>query len=117
MRFLCDANVQMAVVRALRAQDHDVVRVSEMDPRMTDSRVLELARRQNRILITNDKDFGELVFLRRQLATGVMLIRLSSRDADKVAGIVTSVARNMGDRLAGQFAVLTDDRVRLRAIR
>jgi predicted nuclease of predicted toxin-antitoxin system len=68
-------------------------------------------------LITNDKDFGELVFLRRQLVTGVILIRLSSGDAEKVAEAVSSVVRNMGDRLSGQFAVVTDDRVRLRAIR
>jgi hypothetical protein len=43
MRLLRDANVQMAVVRDLRAQDHDVVRVADVDPQMTDSRVLELA--------------------------------------------------------------------------
>ena len=54
MRFLLDANVQRAVAQALRGAGHDVVRVSEVDARMPDARVLDLADRQGRILVSND---------------------------------------------------------------
>ncbi len=116
MRFLLDANVQVAVARALREARHEVVRVSEVGARMTDSQVLELARAQERIVITHDKDFGELVFLRGLPATGVMLLRLSTGDAEEVARTVVSVVRSTGERLRGQFAVVTDHRIRMRRL-
>lgn len=114
MRFLLDANVQLAVAKALRDDGHDVVRVSDVDPRMTDPAVLELARAQGRILVTNDKDFGELVFLRARSTRGILLLRLSTGDAEEVAKTVVSLVRGTGDRLEGQFAVVTDRRLRLR---
>ena len=116
LRFLLDANVQLAVARALRDQGHDVVRVSEVDPRMTDSQVLDLARAQDRILMTNDKDFGELVFLRGQSAPGILLLRLLPGDANEIAKTVLDVVRTTGNRLNGQFAVVTDRRIRLRRL-
>ena len=83
---------------------------------MTDSEVLEAARSQSRILVTHDKDFGKLVFLRRQLTTGVVLIRLSTGDPGGIATAVSSVLDEFKDRLPGQFLVITDSRVRLRRI-
>jgi len=114
LRFLLDANVQMAVAQALRQDGHDVLRVSEVNARMPDSQVLDLASKQDRILVTNDKDFGELVFLRGQLAPGILLLRLSSGDPREVAKTVVAVVRDTGERLEGQFAVVTDNRIRLR---
>ncbi len=116
MRFLCDANVQRVVAAAIREAGHDVVRVSEIGPRMRDSQVLELARNERRILVTHDKDFGELVFLRRQLATGVILLRLSTGKAEEVARALLSVVMRLGDRLEGAFVTIGDADVRLRKI-
>src|SRR3990170_1705455 len=111
MRLLCDANVARTVAEALREAGHDVVRVSEVDPTMRDADVLGLAREERRILVTHDKDFGELVYVRGQIATGVMLLRLSTGDPKGIGETAVSVIDTIGSRLEGSFAVVTDSRV------
>ena len=60
MRFLADESCDFAVVRALRADGHDVLAVSEFQQRSVDKDVMELALAENRILLAEDKDFGRL---------------------------------------------------------
>lgn len=62
MRLLADESCDFSVVRVLRAAGHDVVAVSEVALGATDDEVTDLARREKRILLTEDKDFGQLVF-------------------------------------------------------
>ncbi len=64
MKLLADENVPLATVRALQGKGLDVVMVRDVGPGATDSDVLHMARDQGRVLITLDRDFGELVFLR-----------------------------------------------------
>ncbi len=61
MRFLADESCDFAVVRALRAAGHDVVAVTEMAPAANDETVIEIALNDGRLLLTEDKDFGQLV--------------------------------------------------------
>jgi predicted nuclease of predicted toxin-antitoxin system len=62
MRFLADESCDFAVVRALRTDGRDVLAVSEFRQRSIDEEVLQLAISQKRILLTEDKDFGRIVF-------------------------------------------------------
>jgi hypothetical protein len=64
MRFLADESRDFAVVRALRAAGHDVVAVAELSPQAEDDTVMEQALSQARLLLTEDKDFGQLVYAR-----------------------------------------------------
>ena len=75
MRFLADECCDRAAVRALRASGHDVLSVSEITPRAEDSHVIRLALREKRILLTEDKDFGQLVFAHGQKTIGVIFLR------------------------------------------
>ena len=70
MRFLADENCDFAVVRALRGAGHDVLAVSEFQRRSVDSELIELAAGDDRILLTEDKDFGWLVFVARTDTAG-----------------------------------------------
>lgn len=77
MNFVADESVDRQIVERLREDGHSVIYVAEMDPGIPDEDVIRLANQQSTILITADKDFGELVF-RQALAThGVVLIRLA----------------------------------------
>ncbi|MGH7822318.1 MAG: DUF5615 family PIN-like protein, partial [Candidatus Binatia bacterium] len=58
MRFLADESCDFAVVRALRAAAHDVVAIVETAPGAEDELVMGLALREQRILLTEDRDFG-----------------------------------------------------------
>jgi predicted nuclease of predicted toxin-antitoxin system len=75
MRFLADECCDFAAVRSLRANGHDVLAVNEFQSRSIDHQVMELALAENRILLTEDKDFGWLVFAARVDSPGVILIR------------------------------------------
>ncbi|MBI2485539.1 MAG: DUF5615 family PIN-like protein [Deltaproteobacteria bacterium] len=62
MRLLADESLGFGIVRALRAANHDVLAVSEISPRAEDVDVMNLAVRETRVLLTEDKDFGQLVY-------------------------------------------------------
>ena len=64
MRFLADESCDFSVVRALRSADHDVIAIAELSPREADASVMDRAVKDSRILITEDKDFGQLVYAR-----------------------------------------------------
>ena len=66
------------------------------------------------ILITADKDFGELVFRRRQASTGVLLLRLSGLRPLSKAAVVAEVIQAYGQQLPGAFAVLSPGNIRIR---
>jgi predicted nuclease of predicted toxin-antitoxin system len=75
LRFLADESCDFAVVRSLRALGYDVIAVSEITTRSVDRELIEQAYRDQRILITEDKDFGWLVYVSQADSAGVILIR------------------------------------------
>jgi hypothetical protein len=66
------------------------------------------------VLITADKDFGELIFRQRRALTGVLLIRLWGLGPDVKAAVVSRSIREHGQELAGAFAVLSPGNIRIR---
>jgi len=88
MRFLADENVERPIVEAVRALGHDVAYVSEMSRGVDDEWLLKLANQEQYVLITNDKDFGELVYLRGQAAAGILLLRFRVEKSSVKAALV-----------------------------
>lgn len=76
MRLLADESCDFAVVRALRAAGRDVVAVVELSLRAEDEQVMDLAVREGRIVLTEDKDFGQLVYARSRATGGVLRVRV-----------------------------------------
>jgi predicted nuclease of predicted toxin-antitoxin system len=116
MRFLADENFPRAAVEALRAGGHDVAWVRVDAPGSTDEQVLAQSRSDGRVLLTFDKDFGELV-LKRGLAAsqGVILFRFPSGRPAEVAARIVTVVSARGD-WAGHFSVAEEKRVRMRRL-
>jgi predicted nuclease of predicted toxin-antitoxin system len=85
-----------------------------MKPGISDGVVLDLANRETALLLTADKDFGELVFRQHRLTTGVVLIRLAGLSSTYKAGIVVSVINERAAELLGAFAVITPGILRIR---
>lgn len=117
MRILANENVLGPVVSALRERGHDVVAIKETARGVSDRVILERARAEARLVVTFDKDFGELA-VRFGLApsTGVILLRLSGNmpHADNARAVAAITSR---EDWAGHFAVVTDDRIRVRPLR
>ncbi|MBN1459856.1 MAG: DUF5615 family PIN-like protein [Armatimonadetes bacterium] len=116
MRFLVDENIHAALVEWLRSAGHDVLYAAESLSGHPDEVLLEVARCEERILVTDDKDFGELVFHRRLVSEGILLIRLSSPQIEERLRRLGEVWRAIETHLGGRFVVLGDNKVRIRPI-
>lgn len=114
MTFLADEGVDRQIVERLRLDGHQVVYIAEMSPGITDETVLMESRISESVLITADKDFGELVFRQRQASTGVLLIRLWGLGPAMKAALVSESIQKHGQELAGAFAVLSPGSIRIR---
>ena len=116
MPLLADENVSMLVVERLRAIGLDVMAIGETSPGASDDQVLVIANREARILITEDRDFGEMIVRQRLGIRGLVLLELDRLsnvgEADRVAAIVSA----HGDKLAGNLLVIEPGRVRVRPL-
>ena len=113
LRFLADESCDFAVVRALRADGFDVYAVSEVMQRSDDRDLVELARRENRILLTEDKDFGWLVFVSAMESAGVVLIRFPGNARQTLADTIRRIVEEQGDQLRDSFVVMQPGIVRI----
>jgi predicted nuclease of predicted toxin-antitoxin system len=77
VRWLADECVAGTVVTRLREAGHDVTYMAELAPSTSDVDVIALAHREGRVLLTEDKDFGELVFRRNSPVRGLVLLRIA----------------------------------------
>ena len=116
MRFAANENVSPAVIKELRARGHDVYSAKESSPGAPDDAILTLAQAEERIVVTHDKDFGELAF-RYGLpsASGVILIRLTGASRQEDIRRTLEVIESRQD-WSGSFSVAEHGRVRMRPL-
>jgi predicted nuclease of predicted toxin-antitoxin system len=113
MRLLANENFPGEAIEALRARGHDVAWVRTEAPGSSDRQVLERAMAEDRILVTFDKDFGELAFRAGLPASsGIVLFRIRMVSPSAVAARAVAVLENRSD-WAGHFSVVSEDRVRM----
>jgi predicted nuclease of predicted toxin-antitoxin system len=113
MRFLADECCDKAVVRGLRASGYDVLSVSDISPRAGDLDVIRLSVHEKRILLTEDKDFGQLVFAHGQKTVGVIFLRFPTSARRQILNEVLRLVKQQGERLAGSFVTVQPGRVRI----
>ena len=116
MRFLADESCDAAFVRALRAAGHDVTAVADELRGADDRTVLAAAMQEGRLLLTEDKDFGELVFAAGAPTIGVILFRYAAADRWNLVRRVVDFIGTRHYELAGSFVVMSSTRTRLREI-
>jgi predicted nuclease of predicted toxin-antitoxin system len=112
MRFLVDENIGPAIARWLRSDGHDVFSVYESARGSSDEDIITLAYRENRILITSDKDFGEKIFREQYPHHGVILLRLHDERNAVKRKTLDHLIEGYSDRLADRFVVVSEKRVR-----
>jgi predicted nuclease of predicted toxin-antitoxin system len=114
MRFFADENLERPIIEGLRQQGHDIATVPSEEKGSPDPTVLALSTTENRVFITNDKDFAELVFLQKQVAAGVILVRLPRFRTSEKVDRVLEVIIDQGERLMGVFTVIEAHAIRRR---
>lgn len=114
MNLLADEGVDRQIVIQLRADGHAVLYVAEMSPGISDELVLQEANNAQAVLVTEDKDFGELVFRQRLIHLGVILIRLHGLPSDAKSHIVAEAVGRHGPEMQNAFTVISPGMVRIR---
>ena len=113
MRLLADESCDFTVVSALRSAGHDVTAIAEISPSAEDAPVLAMARTDGRVLVSEDKDFGLLVYAGGHDTAGVILIRFPAGVRSALGQAVVDVVNELGERLVGAFVVLEPGRARI----
>lgn len=114
MKFLADESVDKPIVDYLRQNIYQVLYIAEMEPGITDNIVLKLANDNKAILLSCDKDFGELVFRQKLINYGVVLIRLSGLSPISKAEVVLSAISKYISELLNSFTVIMPGTIRIR---
>ena len=113
MNFVADESCARPVIQALRQAGHDVVAIAEIAKGATDDQVLERALKEKRVLITEDRDFGELIYARGRSSAGVILVRFPSRARRAKSATVIEAVSKLGSRLGDAFTVVEPGRLRI----
>lgn len=112
MRFLVDECTGSKVAQWLRNENHEVFSVFDEARGMTDEEVLMKAFAETWILITNDKDFGEMVFRERRNHHGVIFLRLDNERAANKIEVLRRLLESYSEKLPEEFVVATETKVR-----
>ena len=113
MKFLADESVHAGVTLALRNAEHDVIAIAEQAPQTSDEDVATLAKAEGRILLTEDRDFGRLIYALAQEAVGIVYMRYPAGTRKAFARAVTKFVADHEDDLVGSFVVLQPGRSRI----
>jgi predicted nuclease of predicted toxin-antitoxin system len=116
VRWLADECVDAALVARLRDAGHDVSYIAEIASGVTDTEALRRAQDEGRLLLTEDKDFGELVFRFKRAVPGVVLLRIDpEKSALKWTRLESAIAK-FGERIFGRYVVIEEARFRTRPL-
>ena len=113
MRFLVDECTGTSVADWLRSENHEVFSVFEEWRGATDDDILEKCKLENYILITSDKDFGEMVFRNQRVHNGIILLRCEPNVFANRIKKKKKLLQNYPDSLQNNFIVVTNDKVRI----
>ena len=116
MRWLVDECVDDQLVERLRAAGHDVTYVLEITPLASDTEVIGRADTENRLLLTEDKDFGELVFHQARRVPGIVLLRIDPSVRSLKWPRIQAAFATFGASLVGRYTVIEETRIRSRPL-
>lgn len=116
MNLLADENIPPPVVEWLREEGHDVLAVREFARGSQDPHVLSFAAASRRVLLTRDRDFGELVYRRYLPAAGIVLLRIRAKSKLEFLNLFRSFWPRIEAAADGRFVVVTNRAVRFRPL-
>jgi len=113
MKFIIDVGVGRGVEQQLIADGHEVLPVRERNPHMPDIQIVSWAHQEQAIVVTMDKDFGDLIWKERLPHAGVVLLRMEEASSAERAAAVHRIVQEFGSELPRAFTVFKNDRLRI----
>jgi len=114
---LADENLDLIIIDALHANNIGVYSIFELDRGLKDKEIVELSKNPPRIILTEDKDFGEWVFAHDERDISVILLRYDYANIHTIASIVVNLIKEKGEELFGKFTTITVNKVWIRKIK
>lgn len=114
LKFLADESLEYSIVLWFRELSYDVISVAEDFPSVKDEKILKKAIQEDRIIITNDKDFGNLVFLNKLSHKGVILLRFRTEKVKTKIKFIKSFLKNYSNKITNKFTVIDESKIRIR---
>ena len=116
MKIVADENIDRLVIERLQTNGHEVLSIARQFASSPDTEVLSISSNERALLITEDKDFGELVFHKKRSHFGVLLVRLEGISRQERIRMVCDIIQSRGSELANAFSVLTPASLRTRRV-
>jgi len=113
LKFLVDENLGFSITKWLCQNGFDATSIIVDSPGISDDEVLNKAFSENRILITNDKDFGEKVFAKQMQHCGIILLRLQIETKQNKIKVLENLLRTNIGNLSFNYIVVTDCNIRI----
>lgn len=111
-KFLADENISQKIVNLLKTNNVDVISIKQLSPGLSDETVLSIANKEQRVLLTFDSDFAELVFRQKMKAKGVILLKFTPQSAQHVAEVILNTLKSYPE-VEGHFVIIRKNRVRV----
>ncbi len=112
IKFLANVNVEKPLIDFLNEKGFDIKWITNIDKRMPDDRVCEIANSEQRIIITNDKDFGEIIFYQKKIVYGIILLRVKGQNSSEKIILLEKLLENYSDKIINHFVILTKKKFR-----
>ena len=116
IKFIADVNVEKSIVDYLKYEGFDIMWIPDYNCMMKDEELLRLANKERRVLITNDKDFGNLVFFKNLISSGIILFHAKEHNVEWKEKILKKVIDDFGEKVCSSFIVIGKDKVRIKPL-
>jgi predicted nuclease of predicted toxin-antitoxin system len=116
MKFLIDENIGVSLTEFLRNKGYDVKSVSEFFPSRDDTSLINIAHQENRIIVTNDKDFSYLTFKAKLPPPSVILFRFKQEIPTEKINAISAILNFPQNKILNHFIVVSENKIRLRPI-
>lgn len=114
VKFLLDVGVGKHVEDFLRSEGFDIRVIRDINPRMSDKEVLRLTVLENRMIVTMDKDFRELVYKSGLTHGGILVLRVEDATIENKIKIVSTIIANYLDEIKNSFCIFHKGKLRIR---
>lgn len=116
MKIIADESVEFGIIKLLRQKGYDVEAIIETNRGASDERVIEIANEKNALVLTEDKDFGELTYRLNIKHYGIILLRFSGFTNEEKAIIASNVFEKYFSEFLNSFTVITRHNIRIRKL-
>lgn len=109
---MANVNIEKPIIDYLLKNGYDAKWVTNVNKRMPDNEVCSLANSEERVILTNDKDFGEIVFLQKKISRGIVLLRIKGQDSFQKIQLLSKLLDKYADKVINHFVVVTQEKFR-----